>query len=85
MTQSAFNPSQANQQLAAMQSQVIRMQQNLTALRIEFDMHKAGRVPSLPVEFRSQFGEDLIAWTLFGGKSDDFSSRPALLTDTAIP
>ena len=70
MTQA--NPGQYDQQFAAIQGQMLRMQQSLTALRVEMDLHKAGQAPALPVEFRSQFGEDVVAWNLFGGKSDGF-------------
>jgi FkbM family methyltransferase len=33
---------------------------------------KAGRAPAYPVEFRSQFGEDALVWTLLDGQLDGF-------------
>lgn len=33
---------------------------------------EAGRKPKMPVQFRSQFGEDLIIWDLLGGQLDGF-------------
>jgi FkbM family methyltransferase len=32
----------------------------------------AGRTPRMPVEFRSQFGEDALLWSLFEGQLDGF-------------
>src|SRR5437762_915560 len=35
-------------------------------------LREAGREPSIPLEFRSQCGEDLWLWDLFEGKPDGF-------------
>jgi FkbM family methyltransferase len=35
-------------------------------------LHNAGREPVYPLEFRSQFGEDALIWTLTGGALDGF-------------
>ncbi len=43
-----------------------RTRQRLYALEAERDMARAGRAPARPIEFRSQFGEDLIIWDALG-------------------
>ena len=31
-----------------------------------------GKMPRSPVEFRSQFGEDIAIWNMFGGRTEGF-------------
>jgi FkbM family methyltransferase len=63
---------QLHQQLAATQTQLVRTRQIATAAKAELAMQRAGRSPSAPVEFKSQFGEDITAWELLGGQLDGF-------------
>lgn len=68
--QAAFQ--QLQQQLAATQMQLLRTRQVAVASQAELMLQRAGRSPSYPVEFTSQFGEDLAAWQLLGGQLDGF-------------
>ncbi len=69
-------PAAAVQQLEAglqvLRLQLVRTRQRLYALEAAPRLEAAGRTPLLPMEFRSQFGEDLALWDLFGGQLDGF-------------
>lgn len=41
-------------------------------LEADLALKAAGREPRFPVEFRSQFGEDSLLWSIFDGKLDGF-------------
>ncbi len=47
-----------------------RTERHAYALRAEAALARAGRVPTMPVRFLSQFGEDAWIWDLFDGKLD---------------
>jgi FkbM family methyltransferase len=49
-----------------------RLRGALYAMKAERSLEKAGRSPVMPVEFRSQFGEDAVLWELFDGALDGF-------------
>src|SRR5262245_62505332 len=51
---------------------VLDLRRRITAMQAEARLALTGRRPRFPVEFRSQFGEDLFFWELFGGKLDGF-------------
>lgn len=44
----------------------------VSALEAKLFLTAAGRTPTLPVEFRSQFGEDSFLWSIFDGALDGF-------------
>lgn len=49
-----------------------RLRGSLYALKAEAVLERAGRSAVMPVEFRSQFGEDAVLWELFDGALDGF-------------
>ncbi len=55
-----------------LQTRVIRAQQAATSAQAELGLMRAGRTPRFPVEFTSQFGEDMLAWQLLGKPLDGF-------------
>ena len=55
-----------------LQHQLKRMNHRLYALEAESRLRWAGRQPRFPVEFTSQYGEDIVAWDLFGGRTEGF-------------
>src|SRR5438477_11707310 len=50
----------------------LRTQQRVYKMETEALLAKLGRTPRMPIEFTSQFGEDLLAWDLFGGQVEGF-------------
>lgn len=48
------------------------MSQKIAALEARERLREIGRAPSMPVEFRAQFGEDTLIWDLLGGQMDGF-------------
>jgi FkbM family methyltransferase len=50
----------------------VRADQRRCELDAAFRLTQAGKKAHMPVEFRSQFGEDVFIWNLFGGKLDGF-------------
>jgi FkbM family methyltransferase len=66
----------AYQQLMALiQDGMVRNQQlrrRISALEAEEHLRRAGRRPRIPVEFRSQYGEDALLWDFFAGQLDGF-------------
>jgi FkbM family methyltransferase len=52
--------------------QLTRSRQRLYALEAEQELRRRGRQPRMPVEFTSQFGEDLLVWDLFDGQMEGF-------------
>jgi len=51
---------------------VLDLRRRVTAIQAEWALARDGGRPRFPVEFMSQFGEDLFFWELFGGKRDGF-------------
>ena len=51
---------------------LLRTRQIVYAMQAESRLRAMGRQPRLPLEFTSQYGEDLIAWDLFGGQTEGF-------------
>lgn len=53
-------------------AQLLRTHRRVYALDARERLRDAGRSPSMPVEFRSQFGEDIMIWDLLDGQLDGF-------------
>lgn len=51
---------------------VLRLRRSVSAMEARDQLAAAGRVPTLPIDFRSQFGEDVAAWDLLGKPLDGF-------------
>jgi FkbM family methyltransferase len=60
------------QQMARFQMQLVRTRQIAVASQAELALMREGRKPRFPIEFTSQFGEDLFAWQLLGCQLDGF-------------
>jgi FkbM family methyltransferase len=60
------------QQNAALWLDMARMKRRVAVLEATSALRDAGRKPAMPVEFRSQFGEDTLAWELLGGQLEGF-------------
>lgn len=58
--------------MQAVYQDALRTRQKVGVLEARAALQDAGRKPRLPLEFRSQFGEDLLLWTLFDGQLDGF-------------
>lgn len=56
----------------ALAHQQMRLKQKVYALEAAEKLRALNRAPALPIEFKSQFGEDLFIWDLLGGKLDGF-------------
>jgi FkbM family methyltransferase len=52
------------------QTHLVSMRQRLYGLEVREKMRDQGRTPRIPLEFRSQFGEDLLLFDLLGDKPD---------------
>lgn len=53
-------------------AQLLRTRRRVYALDAKDRLREAGRTASMPVEFRSQFGEDVMIWDLLDGQLDGF-------------
>lgn len=53
-------------------AQLLRTRRRVYALDAKERLREAGRAAAMPVEFRSQFGEDILIWDLLGGQIDGF-------------
>lgn len=53
-------------------NRLTRIDQRLTGLEVRESLRVAGRSATMPLEFRAQYGEDMIAWQLAGRKLDGF-------------
>jgi FkbM family methyltransferase len=51
---------------------LLRLRRMVYADRAGVALARAGRAPRLPMEFPSQFGEDMLLWDLFEGKMEGF-------------
>lgn len=56
--------------LGQMYHTLTRTRQKVYALEAASRLREAGKSPPLPMEFRSQFGEDLLLYDLFEGKTE---------------
>lgn len=52
--------------------QLLLTRKRLAAIEVQLALTALGRKPRYPVEFRSQFGEDLWIWNTLGGQTDGF-------------
>lgn len=52
--------------------QLLRTRQRVYALEAEAQLARDGKKPRFPVEFRSQFGEDIFVWDALGGQKEGF-------------
>lgn len=53
-------------------AQLLRTRRRVYALDAKDRLRDAGRAAAMPVEFRSQFGEDIMIWDLLDGQLDGF-------------
>lgn len=58
--------------LLQMWRQLLRARRSLSAFEARDRLAAAGRAPTLPIEFRSQYGEDVAAWDILGKPLDGF-------------
>lgn len=58
--------------MASIYHSLTRTRQKVYALEASNSLAAAGRKAAMPVEFRAQFGEDLLIYDLFDGKLDGF-------------
>lgn len=77
--QTAVNMQQIANAVRAMEggmrelfAQLLRTRRRVYALDARERLRDAGRSPAMPVEFRSQFGEDIMIWDLLDGQLDGF-------------
>ena len=75
----AFNSPQVSNTIRGLEGslrelflQVLRARRLVYAQDARERLRAAGREPVFPVEFRSQFGEDIMIWDLLGGQLDGF-------------
>jgi FkbM family methyltransferase len=59
-------------QQARTERDLLKVRQSVAALRAESVLRRQGREPRLPLEFTSQFGEDLLVWSLLAGQTSGF-------------
>jgi FkbM family methyltransferase len=50
----------------------LRTRQRVYAIETELMLAREGRKPHMPIEFRSQYGEDVMIWDLLNRKTDGF-------------
>jgi FkbM family methyltransferase len=60
------------ERLYALHTEGLRLRQRVYALEVAAKIADAGRKPRMPVEFRSQYGEDLVIWEILGGQTEGF-------------
>lgn len=58
--------------LATIHHALTRTRQKVYAMEATNNLAAAGRKPTMPIEFRAQFGEDLLIYDLFDGKPDGY-------------
>ncbi len=64
--------AQLQNDLHQVRSQLLKLQQRVSSYDAESKLRNAGRKPTLPLVFQSQFGEDLLIWDAFAGQLDGF-------------
>jgi FkbM family methyltransferase len=57
---------------AGLDHQLLQARKSIAALQAESALRKIGSEPSMPMEFTSQFGEDVLAWNLLGQPTSGF-------------
>lgn len=60
------------QAIGRLQSETMVLRRRLARMEAYEQLREAGREPSLPVDLRSQTGEDIVLWDLFRGQHDGF-------------
>lgn len=63
---------QLNNEVMTQATLLADARRRVSRLEAELALKAAGREARRPVEFRSQFGEDSLLWSIFGGKLDGF-------------
>lgn len=58
--------------LGATEAKLLHARREIATLVAERLLHESGRRSSLPIEFRAQAGEDLVAWEIFGHPLEGF-------------
>lgn len=58
--------------LSFLNQQISKLAKRVCVLEANAKLGEIGRRARLPVEFRSQFGEDVLIWNLLGGQLDGF-------------
>lgn len=64
--------SQIGQAFQQFSEQLLFTRQRVAATEARLELAEAGRKPRFPIEFRSQFGEDLWAWDVLGRATSGF-------------
>ncbi|CAG1008381.1 hypothetical protein PHYC_03558 [Phycisphaerales bacterium] len=72
LVQLSQNVNEQGAQLRYLTESVLDLRRRVTAISAEWKLHQMGKRPRFPVEFMSQFGEDLFFWELFGGRFEGF-------------
>ncbi len=60
------------QQMSWMERQIVRVRQTAAGLQAESILRAVDQKPRMPIEFKSQYGEDVLAWTLLQHKTTGF-------------
>lgn len=60
------------QAVARLQNETMQLRRRLAKMEACEQLREAGREASLPVDLRSQVGEDVVLWDLFRGQRDGF-------------
>jgi FkbM family methyltransferase len=60
------------QQVESLERGMLSMRRRVLALDAHHHLGLAGKTPRYPVEFRSEYGEDVWLWDFFGGKTEGF-------------
>jgi FkbM family methyltransferase len=63
---------QVRQAMAMLYHTMTRTRQKVYAMEARQRLADLGRKPAMPIEFRAQFGEDLLIYDMFDGKADGF-------------
>ncbi len=64
--------AQVNEFCKALEQENVRLRKRVYALEAIERLRERGRQPAMPVQFRSQFGEDTILWEIFETQPDGF-------------
>lgn len=60
------------QGMQVLSNNIVRLTQRVSAVEAGEKLRAEGRTPVMPIEFRSQYGEDLFLWQLLGGQTEGF-------------
>lgn len=67
-----FPVQTVEQRLYDLQMHALQTRQRVCALEVAAKLVAEGREPRMPVDFRSQFGEDVVIWEILGGQTEGF-------------